>query len=125
MLILDTSIVIEIERENKQIISRLEELKKQHAAIPKISFMTYFEFLEGIAKKSDKNKEKALAFIELFETINTTKNTAKSLVSLRQKYEFPLPDLFIAAQVLENNGILVTKDKDFERIAEIEKIIFN
>ncbi len=123
MLILDTSIIIEIERGNKQVIAKLEELKKQHKTPPKISFMTYFEFLEGISKKSDKNKEKALAFIELFETLQTTKNTVKNLVALRQKYEFPLPDLFIAAQTQENNAVLITKDKDFRGIAEIEKII--
>ena len=54
MLILDTSIIIELERENKYFIAKLEELKKQYRSLPKISFITYFEILEGIENKSEK-----------------------------------------------------------------------
>ena len=54
-----------------------------------------------------------------------TKNTADRLVELKQKYELPLADLLIAAQVIENNGILITKDNDFDKIKEIEKINLN
>mgnify|MGYP001561566809 CR=1 FL=1 len=125
MLILDTSVVIELERKNQQVISQIEELKKQEPGNPKISFMTYFELLEGIAKKAEHNKEKAQSFIELFEIIQTTNATAKKLVELRQKHEFPIPDLFIAAQVLEHNGILVTKDNDFKDMKEIRKAFIN
>ena len=123
MLILDTSIVIELERKNQEVISKIEDLKKINQTDPKISFITYFEFLEGIAKKSEKNKQPSLEFIELFEVIQTTKTTAKNLINLRQKYELPLPDLFITSQVLENNAILITKDTDFKAIEEIDKII--
>lgn len=122
-LVFDTSIVIEIERENKEIISKIEELKKKYRSAPKISFMTYFELLEGIANKSEKNKEKAEKFMEFFEVLQTTKRTAKNLVLLRKNYELPIPDLLIAAQTLEIDGILVTKDRDFANINEIEKVL--
>ncbi|MEK6846812.1 MAG: type II toxin-antitoxin system VapC family toxin [Nanoarchaeota archaeon] len=122
MLILDTSIIIELEKENKVFIAKLEELKKQERSLPKISFITYFEILEGIENKSEKNKEKAKAFVELFEVLQTTKITAEKLVYLRKNYELPIPDLIIAAQTLENNGTLITKDKDFNQIKEINKI---
>ena len=122
-LILDTSIVIELERKNKEIISKLEELKEIYPSHPKISFITYFEILEGISRKSEENREKAKAFLELFDVIQTTKITAQNLVILREKYEFPMPDLLIASHVMETNSVLVTKDTDFEQIEEIEKII--
>jgi len=125
MLILDTSIIIELERENKSFIAKLEELKKQYRSLPKISFITYFEILEGIENKSEKNKEKAKSFIEIFEVLQTTKITAEKLVYLRKNYELPIPDLIIAAQTLENNGTLITKDNDFEQIQEMNKIILN
>ena len=125
MLILDTSIIIELERENKYFIAKLEELKKQYRSLPKISFITYFEILEGIENKSEKNKEKAKSFIEIFEVLQTTKITAEKLVYLRKNYELPIPDLIIAAQTLENNGTLITKDNDFEQIQEMNKIILN
>ncbi len=88
-----------------------------------IGFIAYFEFLLGLKDKSVKNKEKSKEFIERFNVLQTTRNTADKLVELKQKYELPLADLFIASQVMENNGVLVTKDKDFEQIKEINKII--
>ena len=123
-LVLDSSIIIEIERGNKEIIEKLNELRKIHPAPPKISFMSYFEFLYGLRKKSIKNKMKSEEFLQLFETIQTNNSTASFLVKLKDKYELSLTDLFIASQVMENDYVLVTKDKDFERIEEIEKVIF-
>lgn len=123
MLILDTSIIIELERENKNFIEKLEKLKEEERGLPKIGFITYFEFIEGIDKKIEKNKERARNFIKLFEVIQTTNITAEKLVYLRKNYELPLPDLLIASQVMENNGTLITKDKDFNQIKEIKKII--
>ncbi|MEK6894594.1 MAG: type II toxin-antitoxin system VapC family toxin [Nanoarchaeota archaeon] len=125
MLIFDTSAIIEIERENKYLIDKIEKLKENEKGLPKISFITYFEFIEGIDKKIEKNKEKARNFIKLFEVIQTTNITAEKLVYLRRNYELPLPDLLIASQVMENNGTLITKDKDFEQIKEINKIILS
>ena len=122
-LILDTSIIIEIERKNQEIIDKVEELKENYPAHPLISFITYSEFLEGIYEKSEKNQQKAKRFIELFEVIQTTKKTADNLVFLKKRYELPVPALLIAAQVMEISGTLVTKDKDFEQIKEIDKII--
>ncbi|MBM3233084.1 type II toxin-antitoxin system VapC family toxin [Candidatus Pacearchaeota archaeon] len=122
-LVLDTSIIIELERKNKAIEMQIEDLRKIHPFPPQISFYTYFEFLEGIVKKSDKNKLRSQQFISLFEILQTSSATANHLVLLKQKYALPIPDLFIAAQVMETNAVLVTKDKDFEQIKEIQKII--
>jgi len=123
-LVFDSSIIIEIERGNKEIIEKLKELRKIHPAPPKISFMSYFEFLYGLRKKSPKNKIKSEELLQLFETIQTNNFTASFLVKLKDKYELSLTDLFIASQVMENDYILVTKDRDFERIEEIDKVIF-
>lgn len=122
-LILDTSVIIEIERGNREILEKLDGLRKQYPSAPKISFISYFEFYYGIKEKSIKNKEKSLAFIDMFEIINATKSTAQFLVLLKANHELSLSDLIIAAQVMQTNGILVTKDKDFDKISEIEKII--
>ena len=123
-LILDTSIIIELERGNRNIIQKMDELKTKYPAPPKISFITYFEFIYGLRKMSAKNKEKSLAFVGLFEVIQTTKKTANFLALLKEKYELSLTDLFIASQTIEDKGILITKDKDFEGISEIDKIFF-
>ncbi len=122
-LILDTSIVIEIEKRNIEVIKKLKELRKLYPSPPKISFISYFEFLYGIRNKSIKNKEKSLIFLNNLEVLHTTNRTADILVLLKEKYELSLADLFIASQVLEDKGILVTKDKDFSSISEIRKVL--
>ncbi|MEK6934106.1 MAG: type II toxin-antitoxin system VapC family toxin [Nanoarchaeota archaeon] len=124
-LIFDTSILIELERGNREIIAKINEIRKIYPTPAKISFISYFEFLYGLKEKSEKNKEKALAFIEKFSILQTTKITTHNLVALKAKYEFPLADLLIAAQTMEESAILLTKDKDFEDIEEIDKIILS
>jgi len=122
-LILDTSILIELERRNKEVIEGLDKARKIYPAPAKIGFVQYFEFMYGLRKKSPKNKDKSKEFVERFEVLQTTKITAEILIMLKEKYELPLADLLIASQVLENKGILITKDRDFDKIKEIKKIV--
>ena len=122
-LVFDTSILIEIRNRNKEILDKLEKIRNSYPSPPKISFISYFEFIFGIRNKSEQNKEKEMNFINKFETINTTNKTAEIMTLFKEKYEIPFPDLIIAAQVREHNEILITKDKDFEIITEIKKII--
>ena len=121
-LIFDTSVVIEIERENKKIIKDLNELKKLYPSTPKLPFIVYYELIHGIRKRNPKNKVKAEMIINAFEVLHTTNITAKNLSILKSKYELSLTDLMIASQVMEKKGVLVTRDKDFKVIDEIEKI---
>ncbi len=122
-LIFDTSVLIELDRGNKEIIEKISNIRKFYPAPAKISFISYFEFLYGLEGKSEKNKNKSKEFIEEFNIINTSKETANLLIKLKHNYEFPLADLLIASHAWETNGILVTKDKDFEKIKEIDCIL--
>lgn len=122
-LAIDTSVLIDLEKGKEEIVRKFTELKKQYPAKPKISFIVKFEFLFGLKNKSPKNKEEAQKFMNEFETIHTNELTIKNLVILREKYELPISDLIIATQTIENGDTLVTRDKDFEQITEIDKII--
>ena len=127
---LDSTIIIDLERGDKSTIKSIENLKEKYQGLPIITFISYFEFFEGILKKSPKNKEESLNFLNKFFYLDTTKRTAEILAELKTKYEkmganIALADLIIAAQVKENNLILVTKDNHFARIEEINKIIIN
>ena len=47
---------------------------------------------------------------------------------MKYKYDkkgetLPLADFLIASQVIENNMLLVTADKDFDKIEELRKIV--
>lgn len=126
--VLDSSILMSIEKGNADIKKKLKELSEKHEGPPVIAFITYFEFLFGIQERSAKNREKALSFINEFGVLKINKETAQILSDLKYKYDekgitLPLADFLIAAQVIENNMLLVTADKDFERIDELRKMV--
>ena len=127
-LIFDTSVLIEIERANKSLINKLKEYVARYPAPAKITFINYFEYYHGIRDKNIKNKEKAKEFIGKFEILKLNKKTAEILSDLKKQHDYegnslPLADLMIASQVIENNCILITMDKDFKRIKALNKII--
>ncbi len=124
IILFDTSVLIDIENRYTKTIEKISKIRPQYPEVPKVSFITYFEFIHGLRKKQPHNKEKSLAFVENFGVVQTTKNTANLLSILKQKYgDLSFSDLFIAAQCIENNMILVTKDRDFDKIEELNKIL--
>lgn len=128
ILVFDTSVLVDIGRNNIETINKIKKLIKLHPSEPKITFIAYYEFLKGIEKRKIKNKEKAIEFINKFGFLEINKKTAEILANLKLRYdklgiEFSLADLLIAAQVIENQMLLVSKDKDFDNIEELNKII--
>ena len=127
-LVLDTSVLVDIERKREETIKKLDEISKSHFLPPRITFISYFEFYEGIIEKNIKNKNILMVFINKFMCLRASSRTAEILANLKHKYEkkgitFGLADIIIAAQVIENNATLVTKDNIFEKIEELNKII--
>lgn len=129
-IILDTSILIDIQRKEKITLRRLEEIYESHLELPKVTFISYFEFYEGLIEKDIRKRDMLIAFINKFVCLSASHSTARILANLRHKYEkkgivIGLADLIIAAQVIENNGVLITKDGVFEKIEEMNKIILH
>ena len=127
-LLLDTSILIEIERKDKDIIKKIEDLAKIHFQPPSISFINYFEFYFGLYSKSVKNRQAMAEFINKFDCLEASRITAQIMGDLKNKYDrkgiaIGLADLIIASQAKENNMILLTRDRNFGKIEEISKII--
>jgi predicted nucleic acid-binding protein len=127
-LIFDTSILVEIERKNKKLLQTLQKHVRLYPAPAQITFMTYHEFYHGVQPKNIKNKDKALAFLRRFGVLPLSTRTAEILSELKTEtdgkgYTLPLADLLIASQVIESNGVLVTRDSDFEKIERLKKII--
>lgn len=127
-LLLDTSILIGIQRKEKEVIAKIDELKKTHFRPASISFINYFEFYAGLIDKNVKNRQINIDFINKFNCLKASSITAEILALLKDKYEkkgiiMGLADLIVASHAKENNMILVTKDKAFEKIDDINKII--
>lgn len=127
-LVLDTSVLIAIERGEKKVMEKLDDLSKTYLMFPKISFMSYFEFVIGLKIKKPKRVDDLFVFVNSFNCLQITKATADILSDLKIKYDgkgvtLSLTDLLIASQVIENNMILVTRDNDFSLIEELNSIM--
>ncbi len=127
-LVFDTSVLIAIERKDRRVLDKLAELHEAYPAPGSVGFMNYFEFIYGLSMKQSKKRIQLMSFIERFNLLATTKNTARIMSLLRRRYEskgqmFSLADLLIASQVIENNMILLTKDKRFEAIEELTTVL--
>lgn len=128
IMVFDTSILIDLQNNNLGTINYLKKLIKENPYPAKITVFNKFEFLTGLLEKPSKNEAAVKDFISSFGVINTTDNSSKFFAELKHKYAkkgkmLTLIDLLIAGLVIENNYVLITKDKDFERIDELKKII--
>ena len=71
-----------------------------------------------------------IGFINEFKCLKASSMTAQILAELKNKYEkkgitMGLADLIIASHTIEGNFVLVTNDKAFEKVDEINKIILD
>lgn len=128
--VLDTSILIEIENGNKEIIQKIQDLKRTPFADLCITIFTYCEYYYGAIEKNQAHKEKIKQRLLQYKILNTSVETASrfcELFSLLKKKGKSLPqfDTFIAAITLEHDGLLLTSDTDFEQIPGLKKIIFS
>lgn len=124
----DTSILISVEKRNEKILSEIRQLSKIYPLIPQLPFISHFEYLVGLKKRKPKKFKELLERLSRFPLLQVTEKTSDILSNLKIKYDslgihLSLADLLIASQVIENNLILVTQDKDFERIKELNAVI--
>lgn len=127
-LALDTNILIEIDRLNKIVIKELESLRKEELLDPALPALVVLEYYYGFL--DSRKKDSALKNIDKYTILNTSKDS--SLLSAEIKYKLeragqiiPDMDIIIAAICIDNNATLVTSDKQFEKIKELNKIILD
>ena len=127
-LVFDTSVLIAIERGDKELMLKLEGLYHSYPSSPQITFTSLFEYLTGLKIIKNKYFQNNLTFFKKFNVLHTTDSSAEILSDLKIKYDkkgiaLSLADLLSASIVIDNNLVFVTKDKDFEKIEELKKII--
>lgn len=82
------------------VISYIELLSYQHLTTSEVSFLTRLY--------------KKLNIIYLDEAL------AEETIRIRKTYKLKLPDAVIAATASINNALLISNDKDFQKITEIQ-----
>ncbi len=125
--ILDTGILVGVERENSGIISFIKGNIKDFDVLY-ITLLTYAEFYRGYAGKQPDIKSEGKNFLNTFRHLTVTEASAMLYAELSYKYvrqgiTIEPFDLLIAAIAIENNIAVITTDTDFERIAEVDKVI--
>ncbi len=119
--LVDTSVLIEIENENSEIIEKLMQLKDAPNAEFCISFFNFCEVYYGVLQKSEKHKMAVQERLQEYKILNTTLSTGilfcNLLFQLKKKGTLISQfDIFIAAFAIEHNLILLTRDDHFQRI---------
>lgn len=127
MVCLDTSSAVDIIRGSEQIISLEEKIDESEEEIT-ITTPTIMELSKGasLSSKAHGEKEKIHEFLSSFTILELDKESAilagEIEADLRKKGEFiGIEDIMIAAIVIHNNEILLTRNKKhFEKIRDLK-----
>ena len=119
--ILDTNILIELEKGNKKVVSYIENVRKSNTDEFYITFFTFCEFYKGIIKKNEKNKGKILNRLEKYRLLQTSKEAGISachimLETQKKGKSLSQIDVMIAGIAKANRLPLITMDKAFKDI---------
>ena len=113
--LLDTNILI-------YAMKGLANVKLYFNVTPSISIVTEIEIL-GVIDMSVNEiqiRETAIEFCYIIPLTNAVKRKA---IELKRTIKIPIPDAIIAATAIEENLQLVTADKGFKRIKELQLIL--
>jgi predicted nucleic acid-binding protein len=84
-----------------------------------VSFVTELEVL-SYPSITPKEKQQLNQFLHDIPVIDITAEIKERTITLRKKYNLRLPDAIIAATALQLDATLVTNDKGFSLVQEIQ-----
>lgn len=116
--VLDSSVWIEIERKNQDIINKVNPLIQANSIA--LIDVIKAEILRGT--KTSKDYAILASALNNFPVYSTSWDRAVELAFRVSKsgYTPPLVDLYIAQTVIENKKILITQDKHFDHIYTVQ-----
>lgn len=124
MIILDTDVLIEIERGNQSIINQLAEHRQVHPGNLGITSTVYAEFIEGYIRR----KKTIPTFLEFFDLVDFDRDAATLFTQMKVELDkkgrpIPIFDLMTASCVLIQGATLITLDQHFRNVSGL-KVIF-
>ena len=131
-VVIDTSIIVEIERKNKLVVEFIKDLINKNADLS-ISIVTLSEILTGCYLREDYEKASAEAkrvlsqFLWIDMDSKIAEKTAKFLAYLIKKGKIiEYPDIVIAAtfDIIKGNYLLTLNKTHFESIPELKGNVF-
>ena len=123
--LIDTDVIIDINKGIQPIMGQLSELSERGGEM----FVSTFTFIEYYYGELGHGKERqALKFIDQFGLITLVQSSAKLYAELAHKYQkkgkmVSTFDLLTSAIAIDSGCMLLTRDKGFEKISELNKIV--
>jgi len=114
-LLLDTNIIV-------YALKGLAHVKPYFSSNPFISVITEMEIL-GVKEITDDELSIRQTAIEFCSILPFTNKIKARAILIKRQIKIPLPDAIIAASAIEEGFTLVTADKGFKRIKELQLIL--
>jgi tRNA(fMet)-specific endonuclease VapC len=120
--LLDTNIVIDLFSGDSDVIAKIQSIKNPFISSITIGELYYGAYNSGIPHKHIKQIED---FLTISKIVNVEYSTAKYYAEIKtqlRKNGTPIPenDIWLSATTIENDLILVTKDKHLKMVKNIE-----
>jgi len=117
-VLLDTNIILYLLSGEDTLVPLLEDKKLY------ISFITQLEILgfKGITTKEQNKIQQFLSECIVIDINPVIKNFA---IDLRRRYNLKLPDSIVIATALYLNTPIISADKDYRKVKEIDLIYFS
>ena len=127
MIVIDTSVLIDLEQGNPRTKERLAVLQKQYAGTIMLAAPTIWEYLDGILVNKPNHFEDLREDLRRYRILHTTDESSVLFAKLKHRLKtmgkmMPDMDILIAAIALDFNCTVVTKDKHFSTIKELSVI---
>ena len=120
--LLDTSILIGLLRGDENIEKAVSETDEKLSTC----FPIKYELYRGtkLARKTEEGEKQVEKMINELETLRANSKAARKTSELKQEYpDVELFDLMIAAICIAHEAEILTKDRDFNKIDELNKTI--
>ena len=125
--IIDTNVLIEIEKNNKLVLSKIENLDiaKDNIYITSPSYSEFYLGLLGFSKEKIARQKDRL---DRYKILNTSKNSSRILAEIKKSLSdkgimIPIFDLFIGSIAIDSQLPLITTDRHFSRIPNLRSIL--
>ncbi|MBW2968580.1 PIN domain-containing protein [Candidatus Woesearchaeota archaeon] len=120
-IVLDTSVLVALEKDNKDIISKLRKISEFHKTRPFVASISLAEIMCGALNQNIKKQIKVIENFKDYHILNSSFSSSMILANFshvlnKKGKRIPITDLIIASIAIDNDLNLVTLDNHFNRI---------
>jgi predicted nucleic acid-binding protein len=116
-IVIDTNILLYILNGDETLVTFLNDKELYISFITEMELLSYHGFTEA-------TKKKVLSLVRTCTVIEMNHGIKQKAIHLRQQYRIKLPDSIIAGTSIYIDCPLISADKGFSSIKEIDQILY-